>query len=118
MPMPSGDELTPTEAQVDLRVTLNERREQEIEITPENIDSIILESSQTVAKEQDLRHRLNKTKTTGNTPTAEEGETDQQEEPWTEQGELAPSSDETSNVVRHELSPKPWPRPWPRAVDP
>ena len=51
-PMPSGDEA---EAQSDLRGTINERRNQEVEVTKENIDSIILEASQTVAKEQDLR---------------------------------------------------------------
>ena len=65
--MPSGDEA---EAQSDLRETINERRNQEVEITNENIDSIILEASQTIAKEQDLRERL-----TGNTPTAEEEDT-------------------------------------------
>ena len=93
--MQSKDKHPSPEAQADLRDTLNERREQEVEITSENIDSIILE---TVEKEPDLR--------TDNIPTAEEGETNQQEEPRTEM----------SNVVRHELSPETWPRPLRAAV--
>ena len=64
--------------------------------------------SQTVAKEPDLRDRLNGTKSTDNTPTAEEEETNQQEEPMPEKGELAPTSNEMSNVVRHDLIPEPY----------
>ena len=71
-PMPTGDELSPPEAQSDLRETLNEIRNQEVEITRENIDSIIQESSQAVEEQPDLRERLNNSKSTGNTPTAEE----------------------------------------------
>ena len=107
-PMPSGDEA---EAQSDLRETINERRNQEVEITNENIDSIILEASQTVAKEQDLRERL-----TSDTPTAEEEDTKHQEEPRTEEGELAPTSNKMSNVIRYGFNPEPWPRPFREAI--
>ena len=49
------------------------KREREIEITPENIDSIIQESSQTVEEEPDLRDGLNQTKLSDNTPDLIEG---------------------------------------------
>ena len=79
--MPSGDELSPSEAQPDLRDTLNERRNlKEVEITRENFESIVQESSQTMEEEPDLRAILNKNK-----PTTEEEISNSQEEPSSEE---------------------------------
>ena len=84
--------LPSLEAQDDLRVTLNERRSKEVEITQENIESIIQD---TVYNEQDP--------TPENTHSTDDEEVNKRE--YLENLELSPK-----------LSQKPWPRPWPRVV--
>ena len=110
-PMPSGDEISPSEVQPDLREVLIEKRKRVNQARPSGV-------APATEKEE------TKSNTTDKEPGPEEGELAPTPYPLQiESGEYSPNGDEITNVLGYEygyeeLSPKTWPRPWTAAEDP